>query len=215
MTKRAHRRHSKKRNFVFRILTVLMVVLYANAAVADRERGNSSHVVDGQNGRCYAKSVPKYSRDPIDEPRQQGDTEIHKVGGTQDVMLFKYDWFSSELFVICGSGGDVVVVRLGPWHLGNDPSSDHLALAFYNGAFLKKQYSTLDISGDVPSAEGSPSKYANVSVSVSHYSVFSSGPEVIKATDGASSTLKEDWVVRATTVDGRELVFDAETGEIR
>ena len=177
----------KTRNLVLRFLTFSIVVLYANTAVADRERGNASHVVDGKNGHCYVKSVPKYSRDPSDEPRQQGYTEVFKKGEGQDVLLYVYDWFSSELFVICSPDGDVVVVRLGPWHRGNNPSPDHLALAYYNGANLKKQYSTLDISGDVPSVKGSPSKYANASASVSHYIVFSLGPELVTAIEGTST----------------------------
>jgi hypothetical protein len=50
---------------------------------------------------------------------------------------------------------------------------------------------------------------------VSHYTVFASGPELTKITEQAGSTFKEDWVIEATTVDGRMLVFDMATGELR
>ena len=43
----------------------------------------------------------------------------------------------------------------------------------------------------------------------------SPGPALTKVTETVGSTFKEDWVVEATTVDGRHLVFDIETGELR
>ncbi len=63
--------------------------------------------------------------------------------------------------------------------------------------------------------EGAFSRYKNVSASVSHYSVFESWPKSIKITENVDSIFKEDWAIEATTIDGRVLVFDMATGEIR
>ncbi|MDH3968888.1 MAG: hypothetical protein OEU56_17870 [Rhodospirillales bacterium] len=183
--------------------------------MADQEASNVAHVVAGPYGRCYAKSVPKHTYDPDGGPRQQGRTEIYQVGETKDVLVQRYDWFSQILFVRCRPGRETVVVRVGPWHRGHDPRADHLALAFYQDGRLIRRYSTWDIAGGERAEEGAVSKYKNVSASVSHYTVFASGPELTRITETLGPTLKEDWVIKATTADGRVLTFDIETGDLR
>jgi len=198
-----------------KLLTALAVLAWANTALADQEASNVAHVVAGPYGRCYAKSVPRHLYDPADEPRQQGRTEVYRVGDSEDVLLRKYDWFSQTLFVRCRPGSGTVVVRVGPWHRGHDPSADHLAVAFYRDGRLIRRYSTLDIAGGEKAEQGAFSKYRNVSASVSHYSVFASWPALTKVTETLGSAFKEEWTVKAKTVDGRNLTFDIETGELR
>jgi hypothetical protein len=198
-----------------RFLIAIAGLACASPAWADQEASNYPHVVAGPYGRCYAKSVPDHLYDPSDGPRQQGLTEVYRVGPRDDVLLHRFDWFSQGLFVRCRPGRDTLVVRLGPWHRGHDPRPDHLAIAFYESGKLLKSYSTLDIAGDAPAEEGSLSKYRNVAASVSHYTVFASGPQMARVTTTAGGVFQDDWVIRATTLDGRALTFDVASGELR
>jgi len=199
--------------------TVLLISLagiaWASAASADDEASNVAHVVADPYGRCYAKSVPRHIYDPEGELRQQGSTKVYQVGDREDVLVQQHNWFSQRLFVRCGAGRKTSIVRMGPWQRGHNPSADHLAIAFYQGERLIKRYSTLDIAGGEQAEAGGLSEYKNVSVSVSHYTVFALAPELTRITEKVGSTFKEDWVVKATTVDGRALVFDVDTGELR
>lgn len=209
------RRHWSIGNLGRALLIALAGLACASPVSADQEASNVAHVAAGPYGRCYAKSVPRHLYDPEGGPRQQGRTEIYQVGDPEDVLLRKYDWFSQTLFVRCRPGSGTVVVRVGPWHRGRDPRADHLAIAFYQDGRLIRRHSTLDIAGGERAEQGAFSKFKNVSASVSHYSVFASWPELTKITETVGSIFKEDWVIKATTVDGRVLVFDIETGELR
>jgi len=107
------------------------------------------------------------------------------------------------------------VVRVGPWSRGHHPSADHLAIAFYQAGQLIRRYSTLDIVGDDKSGKVDVSDDKKVSASESHYTVFASGPTLAKITKSVGLIFKEHWVIEATTIDGRVLVFDMATGELR
>ncbi len=183
--------------------------------MADQEASNRPHVAAGPYGQCYAKSVPRHTYDPEDEPRGQGRTDIYRVGATEDTLIQGYDWFSQRLFLLCDPGDETVVVRVGPWHRGHDPKADHLALAFYKGGRLIKRYSTLDIAGGERAEDGGLSQYRNVSASASHYSVFTSGPAAARITEQDGAVFRDRWVVEATTIDGRRLVFDMASGALR
>lgn len=195
-------------------MVALMSFGVLSPAGADDEASNFSHVVAGPYGRCYAKSVPAHLYDPEGAPRQEGRTEIYHVTDSEDVLLQSYDWFAQRLFVLCGPER-AILVRIGPWQRGHDPRSDHLAIAFYEGGELIRRYSTLEIAGDEKAEAGAISRYKNVSASVSHYSVFESGPELVKITHEEGGIFREEWRVEATTIDGRRLVFDPATGLLR
>ena len=197
------------------LLIALLGITIASPALADQEASNVAHVTAGPYGRCYAKSVPAFAYDPEGEARQQGVTKVYRVTDGEDVLVNVYDWFSQQLFVRCSLTDDTVVVRTGPWQRGQDPQADHLAIAFYSGGKLVKSYSTLDIAGDEQATDGGISKYKNVSASVSHYTVFASGPERIKITTLEGPVYFVGWQIVATTIDGRPLTFDMETGEVR
>ena len=215
MTTNVHWKRWRMRNSGRVLLIALAGLACASPALADEEASNVAHVTAGPYGRCYAKSVPKHIRDPQGEPRQQGVTRVYRVGDTEDVLVHVYDWFSQRIFVKCGPLDDIIVVRAGPWQRGHDARTDHLALAFYRGGALLKSYSTLDISGAEAATDGGISRYKNVSASVSHYTVFASGPEMIKVTTSDGPFFTENWWIRAATIDGRSLTFDMETGEVR
>ena len=194
---------------------VLILTLAASAAQADNEASNVAHVAASPDGRCYAKSLPDHVYDPEPGPRQQGRTLLYRVGDLEDTLVREFDWFSQRLFIKCAPSDDILVVRLGPWQRGHDPRGDHLAIAFYKGGELVKQYSTLDIAGDERAALGSISTYQNVSASSSHYTVFAVEPELVKRTTVDGFRFEELWTIEATTVDGRRLTFDLETGELQ
>ena len=197
------------------LLFAVIGIAFAAPALADDEASNVAHVAAGPYGRCYAKSVPAHIYDPDGEPRQQGHTTLYRVGEAQDSVEQRFDWFSQNLFLRCGPANDTLVVRLGPWHRGHDPRADHLAIAFYKGGTLLKRYSTLDIAGGEKAKDGGFSKYANVSASVSHYTVFEREPEMVKVTTNVGPVFTENWIIKATTVDGRALVFDMTSGDLQ
>ncbi len=196
-------------------LVALPVLTGAGAALADDEASNVAHVAAGPYGRCYAKSVPANIYDPDGAPRQQGRTEVFRVGAASDVRLHRFDWFSQRIFLRCDPGEGTVVVRIGPWHRGHEPRADHLAIAFYRGGTLLKRYSTLDIATGDTAGSGGAAHSRNVSASVSHYTVFAADPEMIRIVSNDGPVFRETWVIRATTIDGRELVFDMTTGAVR
>jgi hypothetical protein len=197
------------------LLIALAGFAFDGSALADQEASNVAHVAAGPYGRCYAKSVPRHTYDPEGGPRQQGRTAVYQVADTEDVLVQRYDWFSQVLFVRCRPGKGTILVRVGPWHRGHNPRADHLAIAFYQDGKRIKRYSTLDIAGGEKAAKGAFSAYKNVSASVSHYTVFVSSPTLTKVTKTVGASREEDWVIKATTIDGRVLVFDLETGELR
>ena len=196
-------------------MLALLGLADVQTAAADDEASNYAHVVARPYGRCYAKSVPRHIYDPDDAPRQQGRTWVYLVTKTEDRLVQEYNWFSQTLFVRCRAGADPSVVRVGPWQRGHNPRADHLAIAFYRGGTLIRNYSTMDIAGDERAPEGSISNDKNVSASVSHYTVFASGPQLTRVTGNTGAVFTEEWVVTATTVDGRKLVFDLATGVLQ
>jgi hypothetical protein len=183
------------------VLIALVWLALCQGAAADQEASNVAHVAAGPYGRCYAKSVPRHIYDPEGEPRQQGRTEVYRVAEGADELVLSFDWFAQQLFLTCLP--EVRIVRVGPWHRGHEARADHLALAFYRRAELVRSYSTLYIAG------------GEVSASVSHYSVFSEGPALTRVVRQEGVVFSEEWVVTATTVDGRALTFDPVTGEVR
>ena len=177
-----------------------MAVLALVAALpvhGDQEVWNSAHVVGGDYGRCYAKSVPSESY------RGKGVTRVFRVSDSEDALVQSYNWFSQQIHIACNlSNGltptGISVVRFGPWARGHRASADQLAIAFYFKGGTLKEYSTLDIAG---CAE-------NVSASVSHYTVIE---EVIGYRWLGGNRASFD----VKTTDGKTLSFDPATGEFR
>ncbi len=201
---------------VARSLVVIVVAfLCGGPAFADDEAGNGAQVTAGPYGRCYAKSVPEHIYDPEGEPRQQGRTLVYRVTAEEDLLVHTYDWFAQQLFVLCGAGEDIVLVRLGPWHRGHDPQANHLALAFYRAGALQASYSTLDIAGDERTDWTGLSAYANVVPSVSHYTVFARPPEMVRVMEGDGPIFRETYFIEAQSIDGRELRFEMHSGELQ
>ena len=105
-------------------------------------------------------------------------------------------------------------MRIGPWHRGERPQRDHLAVAFYKNGRLLKSYSTLDIIETSDLDDTGQFRDESVSVSVSHYSVFQSEPEMVRVVQQDGPVFSESWIITARTIDGRELAFSVTSGEL-
>jgi hypothetical protein len=176
-------------------LLLLVAAVWASLALADEEASNVAHVVASQYGRCYARSVPTAPYE------QEGSTRVYVVEPSRDRLVYSFNWFSQSLYLECnvsapGQPVAIAVVRLGPWQRGHQASATDLAVAFYWGGKLVKQYSTLDIAG-------SPD---NVSASVSHY-------QVLDKIEGLKWQGGNQYSFEVVTTDGRRLAFDVATGE--
>lgn len=174
---------------------IAALLLSSTAVGADDEAANSPRVFASRYGNCYAKSVP------VDTYGEKGVTRVFLVSAGTDKLMHTYSWYAPQLFLECnvapvGKPVAVSVARIGPWPRGRHANAYDLAVAFYRGGQLLKQYSTLDIAG---AAE-------NVSASVSHY-------EVLDQIDGYRWRAANDYTFQVRTVDGRSLSFDAATGE--
>ncbi len=102
-----------------------------------------------------------------------------------------------ECNVVRGGQNKISVVRLGRWPVGRRADAQELAIAFYYGDVLARQYSTLDIAG-------SP---GNISRSISHYRVISEVYGYFQQKDNS-------WTFELLTTDGRRLAFDPSTGTL-
>ena len=178
----------------FNCLLVAVLLLYLTAAVADDEASNTPRVFVSQYGNCFAKSVP------MERYGEKGVTKIFMVGAGTDSLVDTYNWYAQQIFLECNvAPADkpvaVSVVRIGSWPRGRRANTADLAIAFYHGGQLLKQYSTLDIA-DAPD---------NVNASVSHYSV-------LNRIDGYRWRAGNEYSFHVRTVDGRSLSFDAATG---
>ena len=181
---------------------LLIVATLASTLAADEERVNTPVVAASETGYCYARSVPASGHG------SDGSTTVYTVRSDGDHAIATFDWYSAKLFLGCGGGpyGDVrglSVVRLGPWARGHQASSNDLAIAFYFGGKLVKQYSTLDIAG-------APD---NVRASKSHYVVFQQIDGYrsrLSSTSGNVQTFGRTFEV--ITSVGNRIIFDPTTG---
>ncbi len=171
----------------------MLLLLTPLVCIADSTRPNTPIVAAGNDGTCYAKSVP------AEFMGQKGTTKIYSVGTLKDSVTDSYNWYSDEIYISCKASingrSETTVVRMGPWADGLVANQSDLAIAFYLNGKLLKKYSTLDIAG----------KPTNVQNSVSHYKVFSS---IL----GFKWKYDEPSYFVAIRIDGVEMKFDASTG---
>ena len=175
------------------IQSLVLLLLTPLLCIADSTRPNTPIVAAGNDGTCYAKSVPS------EFMGQKGTTKIYIVGTLKDSVTDSYNWYSDEIYISCkawiNGRSETTVVRMGPWADGLVANQSDLAIAFYLNGKLLKKYSTLDIAG----------KPTNVHNSVSHYKVFSS---IL----GFKWKYDEPSYFVAIRIDGVEMKFDTSTG---
>jgi hypothetical protein len=174
------------------IISLLLFLGFDVDTRADQEAGNHTYVTASEYGQFYAKSIPYGSYG------LKGVTKVYQVDEKEDSLIQTYPWYSPRIFLEGFTGTQTVyVVQLGPWHRGHKASHEHHAIAFYKNDTLLKKYSTLDIVG---SAE-------NVSLSVSHYTVFA---KIL----GFRRPFGNQLVFDVEGHNGELLSFDTETGAL-
>jgi hypothetical protein len=170
---------------------LVFLCLLAAVAHADDEKGPYAYVGAGDGGMVYFKAVPDRS---APDPRETGTVTVFSVDGRSGAETKLYEipgmWGTDLALSYDGQ----LLVRLGNWPRGHEPSDQHLAIAFYNKGKLVKSYSTKALIKDPTKVE--PSK--------SHYRY---------RLEGAGF---ERWSPRfkLTTVDGVAYTFDARDGSI-
>lgn len=168
---------------------IILLLTFSPLAHADEEASNRPIVRSGQHGAVYAKSVPH------DNYGQAGKTSVFAVGQDNDTLLCTYDWYANEMYL--GGTGDATLIRFGPWHRGQKPQADHLAIGIYRNGKVIKEYSTLDLQ----------KLGSGLSQSVSHYQVFAQklGFRWLKG---------NDFVYEVKGVNNTLFTFDLNTGHI-
>lgn len=159
---------------------------------ADSEAPNFPNVQVSPDGLYYSKSVP------AEVSGTRGQTKVFRVSLKKDVFINKFDWYSPKIFLQTAQDG-FYLARPGPWARGQEASADDWAIEFYKNDRFLRSYSTLDLAG----VSGN---IRNISRSISHYTV-------IKEYKGFSYD-GEMTVFGITLEDGREMNFNADTGEI-
>ena len=135
------------------LATIVFLLTSARFVCADSEAGNRVYVKSSEHGSLYAKSVPDDMHGSV------GQTLIYRVDNNDDVLVYTFDWYSPEIYLL--SNG-MSLVRLGSWPRGHESNKEDLAIAFYKDGKLLKEYSTWDISNLGYKAQRS----------VSHYTLF-------------------------------------------
>ncbi len=159
---------------------------------ADSEASPRVHIKSSHHGDFYAKSVPE------GYDQTKGKTYIYQVGESEDELLYTYDWFASEIYLL----NDSAVVRLGPWARGSEAADDDFGIGFYSRGQTLKEFSTLDIiSLGYKDAN-------NISRSLSHYTIFK---EIL----GFKSPGLIRYYFDVKTHEDRILSFNIETGKLR
>lgn len=173
--------------------TLCLFLAGTTRALGDLPSPRVPHVVAGESGTCYARSIPEKGGGDA----ASGKTTVYLVTEDEDRELYSFDWYSPILYISCNSGESTdplniaVVRRGGPWPAEGGPSEEHTALEFYFRGELQRRYSTLDIARNAE----------NVLRTVSWYFVFD------------SVGFEDPDLFSALTTDGRTMFFDPTTGE--
>ncbi|MBN1151124.1 hypothetical protein JXA84_07915 [candidate division WOR-3 bacterium] len=169
--------------------TVMTFIFLSCSAFADEEMSNRPVVRASQYGLTYAKSIPDAAYGDM------GKTFIYSVGWENDEIICEYNWYAYEIYL--GGPGETTIVRFGPWHRGNEPKEDHLAIGFYRDQEVLREYSTVEIKN----------LGSGISVSVSHYEIFGEKP-------GFSYAGDDDYVFEVKGVSGKLFSFDISSGDL-
>lgn len=123
-------------------------------------------------------------------------------GGKMKELYRTDGWYSFQVYI---SRDGQYLARMGPWSVGHEPEEKDLAVAFYKGGKLLKEYSTKDLIKD-------PSKLL---ISVSHYMWLAH--ENLTAEEKGPEPSMNDYFEKFElhTIDGWTYVFDITNGEIK
>jgi len=169
---------------------------------ADSEMAPYPRVTSSEMGTCYFKQVPNVMEtDQVTGnlyEKQSAYGVAYRVeffgNGTETEVWRTSGWYAFEVFITDTCD---YLVRMGNWADGRQPSSEDLAVAFYNKGQLMKEYSTSDLVKD----------HSSVQSSVSHYIWQTGGNEYPR--------LVGNYDFHLVTSDEIHYVFDVTTGLIK
>ncbi len=158
-------------------------------------------------GSAFFTMLPaEYDADYKQIKEAFGIAYLLMADGTFKELYRTKGWYSFQVFV---SEDGRYLVQMGPWNVGDAPTREDLAVAFFKNGKEIKRYSTAELVKD-------PSK---VIVSTSHY--MWRAPDFRKEYKGGEALAllprmndyHNEFVL--STIDGWTYYFDIQTGEIR
>ncbi len=172
------------------VSSLILLVFCCSCARADSIRPAYPYVTASVDGRYYFKMAPAPEHDYDWDTHGSGTMfEVSATG--QDKPLWNISgWYAFATYV---SYDGKYLVRMGNWPPG-EPSSKHLAIAFYENGKLVKSYSTVEILKNPDNAPRS----------VSHY-------QFLDKTLGFNAY---DYKFSIRTVENIEYTFDVTNGKI-
>ncbi len=154
-------------------------------------------------GDYYIKYVPTEQQGNL----TLGFTKVFKVEKEQDILIHVYNWVADKTYIVPASDG-VTVIRMDNMFAGDAAGNKDITLRFYRKDTLLNEYSTLDLVANpnnvrkYKSGDGSPYYYAiELYPRLNHLLNYPERGEHVS-------------ILKLKTVDDREIIFNAETGEI-
>ena len=132
------------RSKIFSVHVFIIFLISSGLIKADDEGPLLPYITTSPHGRYYFKMLPRTLERP--KPFEYLDGEPKTIPHTgiafkleadgNDVELWRIEgWYASEVYL---AGDGEHLVRMGSWPRGQEPSEDHLAVAFYRGGVLFK-----------------------------------------------------------------------------
>jgi hypothetical protein len=194
-----------------KLILSLFVVALAHGLRADTLPGPYAYLVTSWGGSCYFKMLPPQWENGAVKDEGSGIAYRLKRDGSSQELWRTTGWYSLTTFLDDDPG---YLVRLSPWNLGHDPSSEDVAVAFYKEGKLLKQYSTADLVKDATKVLRFVSHYEWQAVDIErNNNIFvNKKPEHKEKEPGL-------WCIDRTfhlkTCDNISYVFDITTGNIK
>lgn len=182
-----------------------LFLMLVHTALADSPADPRPQVTPSNSGSCFFSILPPHYKDvggPMLKVTRQPFGAAYELrdDGTLTKLWSVKGWYAFRVFL---SDDGRYLVRMGDWPMGDKPSKDDLAVAFYDRGKLLKQYSTADLVKD----------HTKVRASVSHYRwLYIPKPE---ETDEILSYDNYEQKFHLKTIDGIRYIFDARTGNIQ
>ncbi|MHC4757450.1 MAG: hypothetical protein ACYTE8_02225 [Planctomycetota bacterium] len=175
---------------------VLGLFLLVNFTQADLSAPPIPYVRASQQGRFFFKMVPAKSTRTGYRQGVEGEAfgvaySVEKNGSFKERWKTS-GWYSRTVFL---SNDGKYLVRIERFGLGQEPTKDCLAIAFYNKGKLLKEYTTSDLVKDK----------SKVIKTVSHYMWLARENGILR--------LDSQNVFHLKTIDGIIYQFDVTTGE--
>jgi hypothetical protein len=191
------------------LILLLLVIALANGLKADMPMGEFPYVATSPSGMCYFEMIPPRVSNGVRKEASGVAYRLSRDGSSKE--LWQTDgWYSLKVFL---SEDGSYLVRMGPWNLGQEPSKNDLAVAFYKDGNLLKQYSTTDLVKDKTKVVRSASHYAWLASDIQREKQIFSGKKIHD--EESEPSLFLDNTLHLKTCDDIVYIFDVKTGDIK